>query len=95
MSRDDGWSTIEDIGTAAHYGKVKTFTIGDDPLSSRSEIRCDWARRRDDWNVRVETEITMRGDAENFHLTGTYRAFDGDAVFAERVFERTIARDHL
>ena len=95
VSRDDGWSVIDDIGTAVHYGKIKDFSIGDDPLSSLASIRCEWGRSRAGWNVRVETEVSMRCDADNFFLTGTYRGFADEALFAERSFDRIIKRDNL
>jgi len=95
ITRDDGWGTIDDIDTAVHYSKKKEFSIGDDPLSSRASICCQWARKRAGWNVRVETEVTMRSDAHNFILTGSYRAFAEGELFSERFFERTIERDHL
>jgi putative CocE/NonD family hydrolase len=96
INRDDGWFVIDDIATAANYAKEKLFRItDDDPLSNTHSIRCCWQRKRPDWNVRVETEVTMKASPIEFILSGTVHATEGETLVAERSFFRKIKRDNL
>ena len=95
-SRDDGVYVIDDIGTEQSFTRVRSSSIVDgEPLQARATVQCRATYRRDDWNVRVESDLAMSCDQTSFIVTARLAAFDGDELFAERHFNRTIPRDHV
>ena len=95
-SRDDGVYVIDGIGTEQSFTRVRTSSIVDgEPLTATATVVCRATYRRDDWNVRVESDLAMSCDETSFIVTARLAAFDGDELFAERHFHRTIARDHV
>ena len=95
-SRDDGVYIIDDIGTEQSFTRVRSSSIVDgEPLSARATVECRATYRRNEWNVRVESDIDMSCDETSFIVTARLAAFDGDELFAERHFHRTIPRDHM
>ncbi len=55
-----------------HYG-IHT----NDPASAVFESRWSFTFERDDWQVSIDTENTMRSDTSNFYLTRRLRATEG------------------
>ncbi len=95
-SRDDGVYVLDDVGTELSFTRLRMSSIVDDePLSATAEYHSIATFRRGDWDCRVESEITMTCDAQSFHVDARLTAHDGEALFAERTFHRTIPRDHL
>jgi len=95
-ARDDGLYVIDDIGTEQSFTRVRTSSIVDgEPLSARATVECRATYRRGEWNVRIESDLVLSCDAATFRITGRLSAYEGDAIFAERRFERSIPRDHL
>jgi uncharacterized protein len=95
-SPDDGEYILDDIGTQLSFSRVrKSFLNDGDPLSARTTVECRATYQRNEWNVRVETDIEMTCDADSFFVKARLTAFDSDTVFAERRFDHTIARDHM
>ena len=95
-SRDDGVYVIDDIGTEQSFTRVRSSSIVDgEPQTARATVECRATYRRDGWNVRVESDLAMSCDAASFIVTARLAAFDGEELFAERHFHRTIPRDHV
>jgi uncharacterized protein len=95
-SRDDGVYVIDDIGTEQSFTRVRSSSVVDgEPTSARTDVECRATYRRGDWDVRVETDITLTCTAESFRMQGRLTAFDGGELFAERRFDHEIERDHL
>ncbi|MFN0280792.1 MAG: CocE/NonD family hydrolase [Kineosporiaceae bacterium] len=95
-SRDDGVYVLDDIGTAQSFTRVRSSSIGDgDPTSARADVECRATYRRDGWDVRVETDISLTCTAREFVMTARLGAYDGGELFAERRFEYAIDRDHV
>jgi uncharacterized protein len=95
-SRDDGVYVIDDIGTEQSFTRVRSSSVVDgEPTSARADVECRATYRRGDWDVRVETDITLTCTAESFRMQGRLTAFDGGELFAERRFDHEIERDHL
>jgi putative CocE/NonD family hydrolase len=67
----------------------------EDPLSARAAIRWEQRLRRGGWSVRTVAESEMWADADHLHFRATLRAWEGEAVVFERVFEDKVARDHI
>jgi hypothetical protein len=96
ISRYDGWSRIEDIGTEVSYAKSKEMSVVDeDPLSKREVVATNHSFRRGDWNARLDTKIVMTCDKEHFYLQSDVDAYDGDARIFSRCYRHKIPRDHL
>jgi predicted acyl esterase len=51
-----------------------------DPLSAVSETHWTQTLRRGDWSVRTEARASLRADKENFFITGSVEAFEGDKL---------------
>jgi uncharacterized protein len=95
-SRDDGEYVIDAIGTEQSFTRVRSSSIVDgEPLAATSSVVCRATYRRDDWDVRVESHITMACDGNDFVFDARLAGFEGDALFAERRFHRRIPRGHL
>jgi uncharacterized protein len=94
--RDDGDYVLNDVGTELSFTRMRSSTIAEgDPLSNRAVVECRASYKRGDWDVRVETDIEMTGDADNFHLTARLTTYDAGEVFIDRRFTRTIPRHHI
>ena len=95
-SRDDGVYLLDDIGTEQSFTRVRTVSVVDDePLSARATVACRATYRRGDWDVRVETDLTMTCDEDTFRIDARLATFERGEVFVERQFERVIRRDHV
>ena len=91
---DDGRYVIDETGTEIASRRSKTYSITrGEPTSAMTSVACHQEYRRDDWDVRVETEVAVTSDVTHFHVTGTVRAFEKGEVFATRDFEEKIPRD--
>jgi uncharacterized protein len=87
--------TLTDTGLAKRSRRVETCSISaGDPLSVVVRSESTHTLTRDSWQVRIETRSRMSADAQNFHVTNSVEAFEGDArAFAnERTF--SVPRDH-
>ena len=76
-------SGIEFGSTSENHFQV----TGNDPSSARVTCSNSTFRRRDEWQVRVETTSEMSTMASGFHVTTAVRAFEGDDLVHES--ERT------
>ena len=95
-SRDDGVYVLDDIGTEQSFTRVRSSSIvDDDPLSARAHVACTATYSRGDWQARIESDLEMTCDAESFYINARLTTYDGDAVFVDRRYSRTIPRDHL
>ena len=91
---DDGRYIIDDIGTEIAATREKTYSIArNDPSTASTVVACRQEYRRGDWDVRVESEIAVTADRDQFHLTGKIRAYEKGSLFASRDFADDIPRD--
>jgi uncharacterized protein len=73
-----------------------TFSIAEGaPLSA--ETRSQWTIElsRGDWDVRIETDSSLWGDAAALHLTNSVDAYEGGRRVFTRTWAAQIPRDHL
>src|SRR5260370_41606509 len=49
----------------------------DDPLSAVNELRRTWTMSRDDWQIRIETQMRLSCTRNTFLLQGSLRAWEG------------------
>jgi uncharacterized protein len=94
--RDDGEYVLDDIGTVQTFTRVRSSSIvDDDPLSATATVTSCATYRRDDWDVRIDTEVTQRCDADRFYIDAHLVVHEGDREFARRSWSHVIDRDHL
>jgi hypothetical protein len=94
IQRNDGTYIIDDIGTEITFTKRKEYSISaDNSEPPRSAVTAAIHYRRGDWDARVETEVVMTSDKNNFHMKGEVQTFDSGRPFVARSFKRTIKRD--
>jgi hypothetical protein len=65
----------------------------DDPLSAVAELRNVQTMSRDEWQIRVETQMRMSATADAFLLQASLRAFAGANEVCRRDWDRSIPRD--
>lgn len=91
---DDGRYVLDEIGTEITSRREKTYAISrNDPTSCRTAVACHQEYTRDDWNARVDTEVSITSDVDAFHVRAWVKAYERGEIFAERTFQETIARD--
>jgi hypothetical protein len=91
---DDGRYILEDTGTEITSWRRKVYGVGrDDPSTCRTTITCFEEFKRPDWHARVDTEIVISCDRDNFYAKGWVKAYERGAIFAERSYEETIPRE--
>ena len=64
-----------------------------DPLSAVAELRHTQTLSRDEWQIRVETQLRMSSTREAFLLQGSLRAWDGANEVCRRDWDRSVPRD--
>lgn len=93
---DDGLTRIDEIGTEVSSSHQKTMIIAPaDPTSAKYLSDYKTGFRRDDWHAHLRTTFSVTCTETAFHVRGALIAHDGDQIFAERLFNETIPRDHL
>jgi hypothetical protein len=66
-----------------------------DPLSAVAELHNIQTLSRDEWQIRVETQLRLSVTANAFLLQGSMRAFEGANEVCRRDWDRSIPRDFL
>lgn len=93
---DDGRYRIEETDTEVGATYTRRMSIqADDPTSPRTEVEYRSLFRRADWHARLDTAIVVTSDRRHFYLKGKLTAYDGEKLFAERVFDEKISRDNM
>jgi uncharacterized protein len=64
-----------------------------DPLSAVAELRRTQTMSRDEWQIRVETQMRLSSTANSFLLQGGLRAWEGANEVCRRNWNRSIPRD--
>src|SRR5580658_537035 len=81
-----------DLGT--QY-KSEYHVEDNDPLSAVAELHNIQTLSRDEWQIRVETQLRLSATANAFRLQGSMRAWEGANEMCRREWDRMIARDLL
>jgi hypothetical protein len=66
-----------------------------DPLSAVAELRNVQTLSRNEWQIRVETQLRLSSSRNAFLLQGSMRAFEGANEVCRRDWDRSIPRDFL
>ena len=74
-------------------GKSQFHVEEDDPLSAMAELRRTQTMSRDEWQIRVETQIRLSSTASIFMLQGSLRASEGANEVCRREWDRSIPRN--
>ena len=64
-----------------------------DPLSAVAELRQTQTLSRNEWQIRVETQMRLSCTGNAFLLQGSMRAFEGANEVCRRDWDRSIPRD--
>ncbi len=92
--KDRGKTYLEAIDLTIGAGGADRFTLtGDDPLSARHENRYTITMARGDWRVRTEANTVMTGTREDFLVSATLDAYEGETRVFNRSWSRRIPRD--
>jgi uncharacterized protein len=66
-----------------------------DPLSAVAELRNTQTLSRNEWQIRVETQLRLSSTAHAFLLQGSLRAWEGANEVCHRDWDRSIPRDFM
>jgi putative CocE/NonD family hydrolase len=84
---------LEEIGMDLGYTLTKRHRISEtDPLSARTALIQRVRLRRDDWSVRIDSEVRLRAAADHLHFFAQLQACENDVPVKTRVWEITIPR---
>ena len=75
--------------------KTEYHVEDNDPLSAFAELRHSQTLSRNEWQIRVETQLRMSCTGNAFLLQGSLRAFEGAKEVCRRDWERTVPRDFV
>jgi hypothetical protein len=75
--------------------KTQYHVEDNDPLSAVAELSNTQTLSRNEWQIRVETQMRMSSTGNAFLLQGRLRAFEGDNEVCRRDWDRSIPRDFL
>jgi hypothetical protein len=87
--------TLNDGLTYSEQGGDTFSIVEGDPLSAKADSAWTISIGRDAWQTRVETQSTLSGDAESFHLTNRLDAYEGNARVFAKTWTKTIPRDNV
>ena len=87
---------IDDTGTELQSLVTQIYSIDErDPLTAVADYRFVHKIQRDHWRVRTESHTRLACDRDNFILTRSLEAYEGDERVFSKTWEETIARDGL
>jgi hypothetical protein len=66
-----------------------------DPLSAVAELHNIQTMSRNEWQIRVETQMRLACTGDIFHLQGSLHAWEGENEVCRRDWDRSIPRDFL
>jgi hypothetical protein len=75
--------------------KTQYHVEENDPLSAVGELSNTQTISRNEWQIRVETQLRMSCTGDAFLLQGSLRAFEGANEVCHRDWDRSIPRDFL
>jgi len=96
--RRDGvrFERIDRIGlVSGTEGKSEYHVEENDPLSAVAELRHAQILSRNEWQIRVETQMRLSSTRSAFLLQGSLRAWEGASELCRRDWDRSIPRDFL
>jgi uncharacterized protein len=75
--------------------KTEYLVEENDPLSAVAELHQTQTLSRNEWQVRVETQMRLSSTGSAFVLQASLRAFDGAKEVCRRDWDRSVPRDFL
>jgi X-Pro dipeptidyl-peptidase C-terminal non-catalytic domain len=98
MSRRDGMriERIDRIGLESGTQDKTEYRVEEnEPLSAVAELSHIQTLSRNEWYIRIETQLRMSSTANAFLLQGSLRAWEGDKEVCRRDWDRSVPRDFL
>jgi uncharacterized protein len=75
--------------------KTQYHVEENDPLSAVAELHNVQTVSRNEWQIRVETQMRLSSTGDAFQLQGSLRAFEGANEVCRRDWDRSIHRDFM
>ena len=92
---DTGEEEIPTHGMHIRHTHEECYNIrADDPLSYEATSTYVSELSRGDWKTRTVSESTLSLDATHFHIQASVSAWEGDKLFHQRHWNKSIPRDH-
>ncbi|WP_120495477.1 CocE/NonD family hydrolase [Kiloniella sp. EL199] len=95
---EDDTGTTEILGHALHVRHTsftKWSVNPDTPLGAEATSQWCCYMSRDGWSIKLETDVSMVLNADNFDISGKMNAYEGDKEIFARDYQKAIPRDHM
>ena len=93
---DTGEYEIPKHGMRSRHTHEECWSIApNDPVTSTSSSTYTCFMSRDQWEIRIVAESSLRCDADNFYLKASVTAWEGDQIFSQRQWKKVIKRDFM
>ncbi len=93
---DTGEYEVDGNGMRTRHTHEECWSIApDDPLTSTASSTFISYMSRGGWNIRTVSESSLRCDKDNFYLSASVTAWEGDSKFNHRSWKQTIRREFL
>jgi putative CocE/NonD family hydrolase len=87
--------TLDDGLKYSEQGSDTFSIVEGDPLSAKADSAWSISIGRGEWRTRVETQSTLSGDAESFHLTNRLDAYEGNVRVFAKTWTKAVPRDNV
>ena len=92
--KDRGRTRLDETGMTIEARADERYAMaGDNPLSAEHEVRYVVEMSRADWRIRTESRTTMTATAEEFLISATLDAYEGDVRVRGRAWSERVPRD--
>lgn len=78
--------------TISDRGEERYAVCGNDFSGVTGEVCWEYAMSRGDWSVRSVTETRLTADAQSWHIEARLRAWEGDELAHEQIWDERILR---
>jgi hypothetical protein len=87
---------IERLGLDLGTQYKSEYRVEDnDPLSAVAELRNTQTVSRNEWQIRIDTQLRLSATSNAFVLQASLRAWEGTNEICHREWDRAIPRDFL
>jgi hypothetical protein len=87
---------FDEIDTIVDHSIRREMIVNDnDPLSARNKVTQSYRTGRPGWLTAIQVTTEMTCDQDHFYLTAELKAYEGDALFFQKIWSDSVKRDWL
>lgn len=96
MQIDDDFGQYKNLKhglVSGHSARERYRIHPDDPSTCQADIQWTQTLARESWSIRTETKTLLRSDMNNFYITASIEAFEGDDKVFARHWDSRVKRN--